>query len=94
MIRPTEVEPRDGYRMWLRYQDGTFGEIDLSHLVGRGVFEAWNGRTRFEAVRVAHTRGIAWGDEIELCADALYLQLTGKAVEDVMPKTRVRVEDA
>ena len=39
MIRPTEVEPRDGFRIWLRYQDGTMGEIDLSHLVGCGVFK-------------------------------------------------------
>ena len=44
VIRPTEVEPRDGYRIWLRYSDGTAGEIDLSHLAGRGVFEAWKNR--------------------------------------------------
>ena len=31
MIQPTEVEPWDGYRMWLRYQDGNTGELDQSH---------------------------------------------------------------
>ena len=94
MIRPTEVEPRDGFRIWLRYQDGTMGEIDLSHLVGRGVFKAWNERACFETVRIAPAGGIAWGDEIELCPDALYLQLTGKSVEDVMPTARVPAVDA
>lgn len=40
-IRPTAVEPRDGYRLWLCYSDGSAGEVDLSHLAGRGVFAAW-----------------------------------------------------
>lgn len=31
MIRPIEVEPREGLRSWLRYSDGAFGEVDLSH---------------------------------------------------------------
>lgn len=29
-LRPTAVAPRDGYRIWLRYSDGTAGEVDLS----------------------------------------------------------------
>ena len=88
MIRPTQVEPRDGYRIWLRYQHRTMGEIDLSHLVGRGVFEAWNDRACFDAVRIAPTGGVVWGEDIELCPDALYMRLSGKAVKDVMPRPR------
>ena len=42
MLEPTEVEPRGGHRLWLRYSDGTAGEVDLSRLVGKGVFAAWN----------------------------------------------------
>src|ERR1044071_6004945 len=34
-----EVEPRSGYRLWLRFQDGTEGEIDLGpQLTFQGVF--------------------------------------------------------
>lgn len=65
------------------------GEVDLSYLAGRGIFSAWNERARFETVRVAPTGAIDWGDDIELCPDALYMQLTGKTVEEVMPATRV-----
>ncbi len=36
MIQPTEVQPRPSYRIWLRYSDGVTGEIDLSHLAGKG----------------------------------------------------------
>ena len=57
MIRPTEVETREDYRIWLRYSDGVSGEIDLSNLAGRGVFKAWNDRACFETVRMAPAGG-------------------------------------
>ena len=94
MTRPTEAEARDGYRIWLRYSDGAAGELDLSHLAGRGVFEAWNDRACFEAVHIGPAGGIAWGQEIELCPDALYMQLTGKSVEKVMFGAWAQLEDA
>lgn len=81
MIRPVEVKPRDGFRIWIRYEDGASGVVDLAPLAGRGVFAAWNDRGCFEDVRIAPTGGIAWGSELELCPDALYLQLTGALVE-------------
>lgn len=94
MIRPTEVEARDGYRIWLRYSDGVAGEADLSHLAGHGPFAAWNNRRCFEAVHIGPSGGVAWGDDIELCPDALYMQITGKAVEEVMPGVRTLTENA
>jgi len=42
MLRPTEVTPLPGFRLRLRYTDGTEGEVDLSHLAGRGVFRLWD----------------------------------------------------
>ena len=89
MIRPTEVEPRDGFRIWLRYSDGADGEVDLSHLAGRGVFAAWDDRTFFESVRLAEHGSIAWGDELELCPDDLYRRLTAKSVAEIMPGAQV-----
>ena len=94
MIRPTEVEARDGYRIWLRYSDGTSGEVDLSHLAGRGVFSAWSDRAFFERVRLSESGAIAWSDDMDLCPDALYLQLTGTSIEDVMPGARALSVDA
>ena len=94
MIRPTEVEPREGYRIWLQYSDGAAGEIDLSYLAQRGVFKAWNNRAYFETVHIAPAGGIAWGEEVELCPDALYVQLTDKSVAEVMPGAQLLVENA
>lgn len=94
MIRPTAVEPRDGYRIWLRYSDGAAGEIDLSPLVGQGVFAAWQDPTCFAGGRLAEHGAIVWGDDLELCPDALYLQRTGKPLSAIMPAARELVSNA
>ena len=75
MTRPTEVEPRDGYRLWIRYTDGAAGIVDLSHLAGRGVFKAWQDLTFFRSVSLTANDAVAWGEDIELCPDALYMRL-------------------
>lgn len=82
MVRPTHVQALSGYRLWLRYQDGTEGEVDLSHLAGRGVFAAWEQEGVFASLG-PHGR-VEWPGEIELCPDALYLRLTGKRAEDIL----------
>ena len=88
MITAVEVKPRDGYRIWLRYSDGSAGEVDLSDMAGRGVFKVLVDRAVFEKVHISGHGSIAWSDDIELCEDALYLRLTGKSVEEVMPAVR------
>ena len=83
MIRPVEVRPLPRYRLWLRYQDGTEGEVDLSHLAGRGVFAAWDQGDVFGQVKLGHHGQLEWPGDVDLCPDALYLTLTGKRPEDV-----------
>jgi hypothetical protein len=80
-----EVKPGPDYRIWIKFDDGTHGEIDLSDLAGRGVFQSWGDRGVFEQVRVDESGAVVWPGEIDLCPDALYLRLTGKTVEDLFP---------
>jgi len=80
-----EARPLDGYRIWLKFNDGTAGEIDLSHLAGKGVFELWNDYENFKNVSLENGRWLSWSDEIDLDADALYLKLTGKKPEELFP---------
>jgi hypothetical protein len=51
----------------------------------KGVFAAWNDPEVFRAVQVGPFGELAWGDEIDLCPDSLYLEATGKNPEDVFP---------
>jgi hypothetical protein len=88
MFEPLEVKALSGYRLWIRYADGTEGEVDLSHLAGRGVFTLWEDEARWRSVRIAEDGAIRWSEEVELCPDATYLKLTGKSPEEVFPKLK------
>jgi hypothetical protein len=88
MLRPLGVRALPGHRLCLRYSDGTEGEVDLSRLVGRGVFTIWNQPGVFEAVTLGPGRSVHWSDEVELCPDSLYLEITGKAPEELFPALR------
>lgn len=39
--RPIEVRTLPGFCIWVRFADGSEGIIDLTHLVGVGVFAAF-----------------------------------------------------
>ena len=85
MIRPVEVRAVAPYRIWLRFQDGTEGEVDLSHLAGRGVFSAWEQEGVFAKVKLGSHGQVEWPGELDLCPDALYLTLTGKRRKTSLP---------
>ena len=89
MFNPIEVKALPHYRLWLRYADGVKGEVDLSYLVGRGVFSAWDDHKVFENVHIGARGAITWKDDIDLCPDALYLRLTGQTPEEAFPKLNV-----
>ena len=94
MPRPVEVKALANYRIWLRYDNGTEGEVDLSDLAGRGVFRAWNDSTFFESVRIGSHGAIEWGSDIDLCPDAMYMRLTGKSPEEVFAALKPEHADA
>ena len=66
-VRPIKVEARDGYKIWLEYADGAAAEVDLSHLVGSGIFKAWEDAELFRQVHITDYRSIAWNEQIDLC---------------------------
>ena len=80
-VRPTRVEARGRYRLWLRYSDGVEGEVDVSRFAGKGIFKVWTQDANFGKVHISQHGSIAWPDDVELCPDSLYLQLTQKQPE-------------
>ena len=93
MPEPINVEPREGYRIWVEYDDGASGEVDLSDVAGLGVFKAWLDREFFEQVHISEFGAIAWSDEIDICPDNVYFDLTGKMPTEMMPGLRSQPVD-
>jgi hypothetical protein len=88
LIHPTLVRAMPNFRLYLEFSDGAKGEVDLSDLAPKEVFQPWRDDHFFESVHIGDHREIKWDDEIELCADSLYLKLTGKTPEELFPKLR------
>jgi Protein of unknown function (DUF2442) len=88
MVKPISVRALSDYRVHVAFSDGAEGVVDLSDLVGRGVFKAWEDENFFAHAHLGPGRQIRWSDEIELCPDAVYLRLTGKNPEELFPNLR------
>jgi len=86
MLKITKVEPLAGYQLRLTYADGVAGVVNLSHWVGKGVFRLWNDPQAFTRVTLGSGGEVHWSDEVQLCADALYLELTGKSADELFSK--------
>ncbi len=78
MNRPTKVEALPGFRIRVVYASGTEGVIDLSGDVGRGVFAPLADEAFFRTVHIGQLGQIAWSEEIEICPDAAYYEITRK----------------
>ena len=95
MVRLVEIKALSNYKLWLHIlhrrtgSDGEKGEVDLSELAGKGVFEQWNDYENFEKASIGKNGQIVWSDEIDMCSDSLYMRLTGKTPEEVFPNLRV-----
>ena len=88
MYRITEVKVISNYTLWFKYSDGIEGKVDLSYLVGKGVFSLWNSYEEFKKVSIGSSGELIWGTEVDLCPDSLYLQITGKKPEDLFPSIK------
>ena len=80
-----EVEARDGLGIWVRFDDHVSGEVDLSHLKGLGVFKAWEDMGFFQQVFIGEGGEVSWPNEIDIDPYKLYMDVTGKTVEDLFP---------
>ena len=85
MQRITSIDLRGDYRIHLTFSDGFSGMVDFSKFVGKGVFQKWSDKAQFEKVHIGEYGELIWDDEIDFCPDALYLEVTGKSVEEIYP---------
>lgn len=74
--RIVAAEARPKVHIWIRFEDGLEGEISVGHLVGRGVFSAWDDESEFQKISVDPESGtVAWPSGLDLAPDALRTRL-------------------
>jgi len=88
------ADPLPNFRLHLTFADGTDGVADLSDIAGKGVFQAWLQPGVFEQVAVTEYGAVLWPDDLDLCPDTLYMEVTGKQPEDIFPALRHSVAHA
>lgn len=74
MIRVESVAPLDGYRLRVRFTDGTERTIDVEPYLRGPIFEpVKRDRSMFEAVRVDEGLGtVVWPNGADIDPDVLY----------------------
>ncbi len=78
-----EARPAGEYKLYVRFEDGVEGEIDLSKLIEiEGVFATLRDVREVAKVRVDAEHGtVSWPNGADLDPDVLYSLLTGKPIE-------------
>lgn len=73
----TDYKVLQPYQVWLRYDDGAEGTVDLSDFAKAPVFARWKDEDFFRSLKVEGGRHAYWSEDLDLCPDALYIQLSG-----------------
>ena len=81
-----EVKPLEKFCLHVKFSDGAEGKVDLSEFAGRGVFALWNDYNQFEKVTIGASGELVWNEDVDMDGLGIYLKLTGKKPEDVLPK--------
>jgi hypothetical protein len=72
-IRVLEAEYRGDHRVWLRFDDGSVGEVDLSPELGGQVFEPLRDPAYFAGFTVDET--LMWPNGADFAPEFLHAQV-------------------
>lgn len=83
MAKLVECEARQGYQLWLRYEDGTAGTIYLGNLIELGAFAIWRDEQQFRMVRADNEHGsVVWEGGVRLDSEILRHDITARIAPD------------
>jgi Protein of unknown function (DUF2442) len=76
------AEAQSNYKLYLLFEDGVEGTVDLAKWKGKGVFEYWNDELNFKNFKVTLDKKLEWNENIDMDPDAFYLKLINKTFEE------------
>lgn len=74
-VRVVEARYLSGYRVWLRFDDGLEGEIDLESVLWGPVFEPLKDPAYFASFTIDWT--LTWPNGADLAPESLYQRVLG-----------------
>lgn len=90
MAIPIKIEPLEGYKLFVKYNDGTEGEMDLSNFVEKDEFSSLKDMKEFRRVYIdKKSKDICWNENLSICKDATYKQIYYKAL---MKRLRIDID--
>ena len=86
-----EVRHRGRYRVYIRFEDGLQGEIDLQDMIDfKGIFAPLREEREFSKVRVDSELGaLVWPCGADLDPDVLYSKLSGQPLPALSASRRM-----
>lgn len=78
----SKAAAKPGYKLYVEFEDGTKGTIDLSKWVGKGVFASWSDEANFKVFIITTDKKLQWSNDIDMDPDAFYLKWIGKTFDD------------
>jgi hypothetical protein len=82
-----EVCALSNYRLFVRFADGTAGEVDVSAMIlgpRAGVFEPLRDESKFRAVYV-ELGAVSWPGDLDLAPDAMYDEIRAHGGYKIRP---------
>ena len=67
-----EVKPLEDYKLLLTFDNKEKRIKDMKPYLEKGIFQKLKDKNFFNTVQILYG-AISWGEEIELCADSLYM---------------------
>ena len=87
MVKAIEVKALKNFQLFVKFNDGVEGVVDLSHLKNGEAFKFWDEPGNFEKVYLDGP-GIAWSDQLDIDALNVYLTLTKQSFEEFIKKQK------
>jgi hypothetical protein len=86
LYRVKDVKALSGYRLYLEFEDGVSGEVDLSDRIFGPVFEPLKDEKMFARVEIDEFGAVCWPNGADLAPDALYKTLREGLLADRQTK--------
>lgn len=79
MLEITQAKYSDNYTLWLQYNDGKAGYVDLTEHLWGPAFEPLRDINRFKQFHISPMLGtITWENDVDFAPEFLYEQLSEK----------------